>query len=363
VSPNTGVNNLSYTARMGGTSAACPQVAAVAALVLSINPNLTQQQVFNIITATADQGTHYTYTNGISNELGYGRLNACRAVSQALSTLPISGPTTVCSSGSAFTVNNLPAGCTITWIPGPNLTLSSVQGSNPCTFTSTGTGSSWISATLNSGCGSISLPDFPVSVRMGAPSTPGTLGFRRAGGTCYYEAYISPVSGADSYDWSEDNINWSLGYSNFYGLFEPNTTVTVYVRARNDCGVSGTKSKTKTMGSTPPDCMWKSGHIISDSTQSVPAISENIRIYPNPAESEITVCVSDESFPYSTSDDEDVYIRSVTFIDSYGKIRKIKQYNSGLKSVAINISDLPKGFYFIRVNNNITGESYKLLIH
>ncbi|MCK9403079.1 MAG: S8 family serine peptidase [Chitinophagaceae bacterium] len=76
--PATGTNNLSYTGRMGGTSAACPQVAAVAALVLSLNNNLTQLQVFDIITKSADKVGGYAYNaNGWSAELGNGRLNAC----------------------------------------------------------------------------------------------------------------------------------------------------------------------------------------------------------------------------------------------------------------------------------------------
>lgn len=80
VLPNTGTNYLAYTARFGGTSAACPQVAAIAALVLSVNANLTQQQVFDIITSSADKVGGYTYTSNQSNELGYGRVNAYGAV-------------------------------------------------------------------------------------------------------------------------------------------------------------------------------------------------------------------------------------------------------------------------------------------
>jgi hypothetical protein len=87
-------------------------------------------------------------------------------------------------------------------------------------------------------------------------------------------------------------------------------------------------------------------------------------IYPNPAESEVTISVSDASSSSSsfTSDNEDVYISSVTFIDLYGQPRKIKQYGTGLKSVTVNVSDLPKGIYVIRVNNNIDSESYRFLI-
>jgi subtilisin family serine protease len=94
--PSSGTNYLSYTARMGGTSAACPQVAAAAALLLSLNPNLTQQQVFNILTQNADKVGGYAYnpSTGYSNELGYGRLNLYRAVLKAGADLYMQDQTT-----------------------------------------------------------------------------------------------------------------------------------------------------------------------------------------------------------------------------------------------------------------------------
>jgi subtilisin family serine protease len=147
--PNTGTNNLSYTARMGGTSAACPQVAAVAALILSVNPNLTQQQVFNILTTTCDRVGGYTYTNNRCNELGFGRLNACRAVLQAYATvLSVSGPSLLCSSGT-YSVNGLPSGVTISWAYGPYLYAGN-GGSNWVGLSySSGNGVSWVRATIN----------------------------------------------------------------------------------------------------------------------------------------------------------------------------------------------------------------------
>lgn len=70
-----------------GTSFACPQVAAVAALILSRDPTLTQKQVSNIIESTAQKIGGYTYakTSGRLNgtwceSLGYGLLNAFKAV-------------------------------------------------------------------------------------------------------------------------------------------------------------------------------------------------------------------------------------------------------------------------------------------
>jgi hypothetical protein len=277
--------------------------------------------------------------------------------------LYISGPSYVCSSGTEFTVDNLASSNSITWSPTENITRVSEQGSNPCEFQPYEEGEyGSIDATITYNGDEYEYSLGQENVWLGTPSMPSNVGFRRAGGTCYWEAFISSVPGAESYDWSEDNVNWTLDWSTSYGLFDPYTAVTVYVRARNSCGVSATKSKTKTMGPPAPGCMWKSGHIIPDTVQSESSTSENIRIYPNPAESQVTITVSDATSFSSASDNKDLYISSVTILDSYGKTRKIKQYGSGLKSVTVNVSDLPKGFYFIRVNNNVAAGTYKFLI-
>ena len=81
--PSSGTNYLCYTARFGGTSHACPLVAGVAALMLSVNPSLTPSEIENIIKTTADKVGGYDYVNGRCNEMGYGRLNAYAAVKEA----------------------------------------------------------------------------------------------------------------------------------------------------------------------------------------------------------------------------------------------------------------------------------------
>lgn len=69
-----------YTYRaMTGTSMAAPMVSGVAALILDANPDLTPQEVRNIICATAlDTGDYYK-----SHELGYGRIDAEACVKTA----------------------------------------------------------------------------------------------------------------------------------------------------------------------------------------------------------------------------------------------------------------------------------------
>lgn len=75
-----GYGPFNYTSTFGGTSAACPQVAGVCALILSVNPNLTESQVKDILYTTARDlgatGFDYTY--------GYGLVDAYASVMKAL---------------------------------------------------------------------------------------------------------------------------------------------------------------------------------------------------------------------------------------------------------------------------------------
>lgn len=76
-----------------GTSAACPHVSGVAALVLSANPGLNESEVRNIICSTANKNRNdqYTYSDNQfahplgswNNFMGYGLVNASGAVTAA----------------------------------------------------------------------------------------------------------------------------------------------------------------------------------------------------------------------------------------------------------------------------------------
>ena len=106
------LDNKNYTQRFSGTSAACPQVSGVAALMLSVNPYLTVSQVHSILCNTARKLPGMNGQNR-TDTFGYGLVNAYAAVVNAMD-LKIEGPQLVCTYGS-YSIDNLPSGVTVSW--------------------------------------------------------------------------------------------------------------------------------------------------------------------------------------------------------------------------------------------------------
>lgn len=81
-----------FTDTFGGTSSATPLVAGICALLLSINPNQTAQQIKTLIQDTARKiGPANSYNaNGHSRQFGYGCIDAVAAVDKLLGGQPTS---------------------------------------------------------------------------------------------------------------------------------------------------------------------------------------------------------------------------------------------------------------------------------
>ncbi|MEE0265658.1 MAG: S8 family serine peptidase [Acutalibacteraceae bacterium] len=82
--------------RFQGTSMASPVVAAVAGMVLSVNPKLTVEEVKDIIYSTADD----INGGGYDDDFGYGRVNAYEAVKKAIGYQSVATPVAIKLSNS-----------------------------------------------------------------------------------------------------------------------------------------------------------------------------------------------------------------------------------------------------------------------
>ena len=137
---SNGFVNGNYNSHFSGTSAACPQVAGVAALMLSINPYLPESRVRSILQNTAtDLGT-----TGKDNTYGYGLVNAGAAVQQAKNEKPpYSIHKTYISENEIICSISAPSYYTFEWtILTGNMTnlVSGYPLSNQCTVTKSTSG-------------------------------------------------------------------------------------------------------------------------------------------------------------------------------------------------------------------------------
>jgi hypothetical protein len=134
---------------------AAPLVSALAALIRSVNPNLTVPQVQEIIVNTADKidASRYPYDgNGWNTRLGYGRINAYAALKYTLENYGgiLRGDITLTEdltvpTGKTLTIE---PGTTIKFDPGVQLTINGTlvaegTSGNEVTFTRSGASGNW----------------------------------------------------------------------------------------------------------------------------------------------------------------------------------------------------------------------------
>lgn len=109
------LTSMGYYDSYFGTSMACPVVAGLASLMLSINPNLSPADVTSILTATCDNidAMNPTYVG----QLGAGRINARQAVLAVpfSPTAAFSTPVTIIPPGTSINFTDLSVGIPNSW--------------------------------------------------------------------------------------------------------------------------------------------------------------------------------------------------------------------------------------------------------
>lgn len=337
--PNAGINFQAYTGRFGGTSASCPQVAGVAALILSANPSLTQQQVFDVITNSADRVGGYVYTNGRSNELGAGRLNACLAVREAVRTaLSVTGPTLVCSSGpnsnQTFTLQNPPPGTTVSWTASANLTLSSGNGTTATVSAVAGaSGSGWVDFTITGACGNVTARG---TTWVGEPSHPGYIyGPETANEASLLTYYVNPVASATSYTWTVPS-GWSVSQgqgTDMATIHVGSTSGYISVLANNLCG-DGQSASLFVQVNSGGSCGSK-------------ICPESFTVAPNPADDYVEVTAQSSTNDKGANSVAALEAYEVKLFDNLARVRKQGKARNG--KARLETKDLPEGIYYLHI--------------
>lgn len=347
-----GYNAGNYTSTFGGTSAACPQVSGVAALMLSINPNLTEIELSTILKNSATP----MGTPGFDNTFGYGRLNAQSALSSALPS--ITGTSYICPSATLSV--NVPTGGSVSWSVSPTSgALSFSQGSASTSFTRVGSynGNATITATITSECGSVTISK---SVKVG-------------------QSPINMVSFSNGADGEEYFCTSHYGNTYQISPHVSNTTYQYRLRRYPNLNVVYTspigQSDTGTINYIPPQGWYEFQVRTTNSCGTSPWAGYEVEyidcnlgggggemysIYPNPASSEVNITYkTDKTGSQSLSYQQTSQIAKLfDFNGAFVKDIELDPYGT----TKMDVSNLKEGMYFLKIQVREEEETYKIIV-
>ncbi|MDR0872624.1 MAG: S8 family serine peptidase [Prevotellaceae bacterium] len=347
-----------YYENFNGTSAACPFVAGVAALILSAKPSLTGAEVRYLIEQTARKlSDHYVYINNNSYpngtwnaNTGYGLVNAGNAVASAI--YPISGASTIngLNNTATYTIQNLPSGATVTWTWSSNLSASGGSTGSSKTFTATAICpvAAWVKATVTIGSFAYNLPQKDITISHSISGTYTQAGSTKALNSINYCSYtggtitinLQNISGA-SYSWTGAIIG--TGSTKSYTPSSPSGFSTTVTRTISGCQQSAGFSF---------DVTYDPGGCVAPY---------------NPDNGTIVISFDDRDIiskpTLSLQSTESKTVESVKtkaayqarLIDISGIV--LKETQSPGEPVSWNIAALPAGVYVVQIVNLTTGET------
>lgn len=190
-------------ATKSGTSMASPCVAGVAALVLSERPELSAEQVANIVCSS----TKDLETAGFDVYTGYGEVNASSAVSMAANRQFITGPNTVSKDSSIQLTEYNGSG---TWASdSPSIATVSSNG---------------VVTGISQGTASISYGLLKKTITVGGSGVPMYRLYNPYSGEHLFTADSNEYSSLPSYGWRQEGVAWTApqtGTAPVYRLYNP----------------------------------------------------------------------------------------------------------------------------------------------
>ena len=259
----------------------------------------------------------------------------------------VSGDSTVCTSGSTFTLNNPPPNTTVTWTQSSNLTYVSGQGTDRYTVkaaSSSISGMGWVDAILSSGCGNDTIKK---GVWVGVPivDTIRLLTNTYSIGPNSTIEVLGLSPGAESYNWTVAGatIISGQGTSDIWiqtasGVPVCPVDLTIQLTTSNSCGNSQTYMK-----SFPFDC---SGG------------PNPLSVSPNPVSQTLNVEVNDTTSAAISQTANGAFI--VQLFNPYNKL--VYKRRETEKHFSINVSGYRLGVYYLRVIKGNHVYSKKIII-
>ncbi len=250
----------------------------------------------------------------------------------------ISGPTTVCSSGATFTLNNLPPEAIVNWTKSSNLSYVSGQGTDTYTVEAVNSitrGLGWVEAEILLGnCN-------PISVREKT-----WVGVKA---TITGNSYVSYLGSGSWYANSSSNqltLNSVLSKSKKPTPLPGEETIFyLFVRASNGSGNYYQTSSKRIVAKGNVDLVVGHGG-------DLPPFE--LKISPNPANNIITVNIDRAE---KTNPNIEYTVR---LLDKYQKT--IYQRNIKNSQTTINVSHFQTGIYYLQVINGQNMQSEKVII-
>lgn len=385
-----------YTSTFNGTSAACPNAAGVMALILSLKPSLTYTEARQILESSTDKVASYSYTSGVSgqpngswnNEVGYGRVNALKAV-KLVYPYKLSGSTSLCTIpgpiASVSITPTPPAGTIINWSVSSNLNF---HPASPTTPNSTyvfvqnaaplnSYGTAYVYASVNG----IPLNEHKIELGQKPFSYTVQKSTSFTEYCDYYYHYLSldviNTDTAGNYTYSFSNLTAGMSNSGITYiqtstnsfLFKiplnkipagANPAVFIYsVAAMGTCSTAPNMRNGQAIvliqctlvGPVGPPPFYR-----AQSSISPVAANSYYAIYPNPSSSILNISLTDENWIPSKSatiaavlyDINGVEKTQVTVIDN---------------AASLDVSKLKKGTYILKIDSNGSIESHQIIIN
>lgn len=350
ISGSTGYETGDYRSDFNGTSSACPNAAGVIALILSVKPSLTGVQARQILESSTDKVSGYVYNSTVAgqpngtwnNEVGYGRINASKAVFNAINPSIIGSPNVCVSANETYTLQNYTNGFNTIWSVTTNLQIVNQTAYNVVVKGLTN-GIGTLTATFQNGM------TLTTTIVIGANTTFTGYYVNNYGQNAelknsqnYYVNLVQSYINTTVYTSELQSATWSLLYGscNSWTQFPEGGGGTILLMNLPQSGdiVAFRLTYVNSCGISEYQDFWFT------------AVSSSYMMSPNPTSNNLTVAVVEKTSTDQKTvvvDSQD--IREINVVDKTGIIRIKQSYIKGTKQMNMDISSLNPDVYIVNV--------------